>query len=271
MDFRPSEKYPFGVIITEDLIGRIEGSEARRLMECARAGGFESFSVAGGAAAFCGDGNPMTQCSGVGSRGEVSVEVFEQILSLYRGRAELFEFKLSPISPQDLREWVVSRGRAVPEFETILVQSLAAMAPAEVHEDIREVSAAGARDYAERSGRWFFGDGDLPPGLVEIITASCVGPAVRTFEGFSEGQPVAGCSVNFAEGVAWLAGAAVDPAHRGQGWHKTMQAFRVRLAQRLGCDLVCQGALPGSISQQNAQKSGFSIAFTRPTIMVDPS
>jgi len=88
--------------------------------------------------------------------------------------------------------------------------------------------------------------------------------------GYENDRPVAGCSLNFSSGVAFMAGAAVAVECRGRGWHKAMQAFRLNLAAELGCDLICQGALPGSVSQQNAQKSGFEIAFTRPTFMVRP-
>lgn len=255
------------MIVTEDLIRRIEKSEGRRLIECAKAAGKEWLEVAGGVAAFCGDGNAMTQCSGL--NGPVTKAEFEEVLALYRGRAGVFEFKLSVISEYVLREWVVQRSQALPEFETILIRPIGDE-PTVVHEDIREVTPAGAMDYAARSAVWFFSGETPPPGIVEVIGASCVSSTVHTFEAYEDGVPIAGCSVNMAEGVAWLAGAAVAMEHRGKGWQRKLQALRIRVAREAGCDLICQGALPGSISQQNAQKNGFEVAFTRPTFMVRP-
>jgi hypothetical protein len=255
--------------VTEDLIRRVELSEAKRLAACAEAAGHEWIEVAGGVAAYCGDKSMMTQCSGV--NGDIALNTFEEILMLYRDRAAAFEFKLSVISIEPLREWVVRRAVALPEFETILVRSIESTGGSDVDADIREVAPEDAVAYAKRSAEWFFSGAEPPPGIVEIIGASCVGPAVRTFEGYEDGRAVAGCSVNIAEGVAWLAGAAVSVPYRGKGWQRKLQTFRIELARAAGCDLICQGALPGSVSQQNAQRNGFDVAFTRPTFMVDPA
>ncbi len=258
------------MIVSEDLIRRIERSEAGRVASSAKAFGGDVVQVAGGVASFCGEGNVMTQCVGVGSDGEPSKADIERIAAHYRGRCSVFEFKLSTVSAHRLRKWVVRRAKSLPEFETLLVRSLSDFVPSEVALELREVTPEDALAYAERSASRFF-TGDAPPGLVEVIAASCVGPDVRSYEAYVDGKPAAGCSLGFADGIAWLGGAAVDPEYRGRGIHRQMQAYRLATAKEMGFELACQGALAGSLSQQNAQRIGFDIAFTRPTFLIEPA
>jgi GNAT superfamily N-acetyltransferase len=255
------------MIVSEDLIRKLEYFEASRVELSAGIFGGDVLKVGGGIAAFCGDGNVATQAVGVGVGHPITRSDFDAILAHYAGRCKQFEFKLSVIAPLDLREWVVQRALSLPEFEGVLIQDISALVPLGVDMDIRLVGPDQAREYAERTSRWFFPDAESP-GLVELIEKVCVGKSTRSFLVFMDDKPVAGCSFGFQDGVGSLGGAAVDPDYRGRGIHKAMQAHRMALAKSLGCKIVTQGALAGSISQQNAQKSGFQIAYTRPTFMV---
>jgi hypothetical protein len=45
--------------------------------------------------------------------------------------------------------------------------------------------------------------------------------------------------------------------------HAALHHARLDLARSLGCDLAAQGAQPGSVSERNALRRGFTIAYTR--------
>jgi hypothetical protein len=258
------------MLVTEGLISLIERSEAARLRSTAEACGGDVLLIAGGVAAFCGDGSPMTQVCAVGIGCDVSDEDLRRINDLFVGRAKQYEFKLSVLSDHALRERVLRRAVSLPEFETILVCDLTQHAPSPVAFELRKIGAADAREYAVRSVDRFFSGEPGPPGLVDVIASSCTREGSMSFEVFIDGRPVAGCGLGLCEGIAWLQGAATHPAYRNRGLHRAMQAFRMNVAKELGYEVLAQGALPGSQSQLNAQKSGMQVAFTRPTFYIVP-
>lgn len=258
------------MLVTEGLIAKIERSESERLYKTAVACGGEVLRTAGGIAAFCGDGNPMTQVCAVGIDCGVTDGDLDTINDLFAGRAMRYEFKLSVLSDQSLRERVLRRAVSIPEFETILVCDLEQHDPSPVEFDFRRIDVEGAHDYAVRSVERFFSGEPGPPGLADVIASSCTREGSMSFEVYVDGQPVAGCGLGLSDGIAWLQGAATHPGHRNKGLHRAMQAHRMNVAKELGYKVLAQGALPGSSSQLNAQKSGLHVAFTRPTFYLDP-
>jgi hypothetical protein len=258
------------MLVTEELIALIERSEARRLLLTAEASGGDVLKIAGGVAAFCGDGSPMTQVCAVGIGCEVSDGDLGEINGLFAGRARQYEFKLSVLTDLSLRDRIVRRAISLPEFETILVIDLSKHEPRPVAFEFRQIEAEGARAYAERSVARFFSGAPGPPGLEDVIASSCTREGSVSYEVYIDDRPVAGCGLGLCEGIAWLQGAATEPKYRNRGLHKAMQQFRMGVAKECGYKVMAQGALPGSPSQLNAQKSGMQVAFTRPTFYIAP-
>lgn len=258
------------MLVTEELIATVERSEAARLLKTAEACGGDVLQIAGGVAAFCGDGSPMTQVCAVGIGCDVSEADLSEINGLFAGRARQYEFKLSVLANLSLRDRIVRRARSLPEFETILVIDLSKHEPQPVAFEFRQIEAEGARAYAARSVARFFSGEPGPPGLEDVIASSCTREGSVSFEVYIDGVPVAGCGLGLCEGIAWLQGAATDPEYRNRGLHKAMQAFRMNVAREHGYKVMAQGALPGSPSQLNAQRSGMQVAFTRPTFYIAP-
>lgn len=71
-----------------------------------------------------------------------------------------------------------------------------------------------------------------------------------------DGEPVGAASIEFADGIGWLGGAATLPAMRGRGIQRQLLDHRVALAAKAGCDLVAATATPGSVSARNLARSG---------------
>ena len=55
---------------------------------------------------------------------------------------------------------------------------------------------------------------------------------------------------------------SVLPAHRQQGIHSALLAFRVEEATKRGLDYVTIGSAPGATSERNALRAGFSPVYT---------
>jgi len=59
-------------------------------------------------------------------------------------------------------------------------------------------------------------------------------------------------------------GAATTPAHRRRGVQTALLSARLADAASVGCDLAVLTGQPGSTSQQNLQRHGFDLLYTRP-------
>ena len=58
-------------------------------------------------------------------------------------------------------------------------------------------------------------------------------------------------------------GASTLPEFRHRGSHAALYHARLRLAAESGCDIARVVTQPGSISQRNAERRGFQVAYTR--------
>ena len=65
------------------------------------------------------------------------------------------------------------------------------------------------------------------------------------------------------EGVAQLCGAATLPAHRRRGVQSALLDARLAIAGQSGCDVAVVTTQPGSKSQENVQRRGFELLYTR--------
>ena len=77
--------------------------------------------------------------------------------------------------------------------------------------------------------------------------------------------------MRITDGVAQLTGAATAPAHRRRGVQTALLATRLADAGRAGCDIAVVTTAPGSKSQQNVQRRGFHLLYTRAVLVkTDP-
>jgi GNAT superfamily N-acetyltransferase len=66
-------------------------------------------------------------------------------------------------------------------------------------------------------------------------------------------------------GVAHLYIDSTLPEYRGRGVQAALIRARLAAAHRAGYDLASLSARPTNASSRNAEKSGFTLAYTRPT------
>ena len=86
-----------------------------------------------------------------------------------------------------------------------------------------------------------------------------------------DGVIVGGASFHTAEGIAQFTGAATAPAHRRRGVQTALLSARLADAASAGCDIAVVTTQPGSKSQQNVQRRGFDLLYTRAVLVKQPS
>ena len=65
------------------------------------------------------------------------------------------------------------------------------------------------------------------------------------------------------DGIAGLFGASTLVEFRHRGVQRELIRMRMEEARKAGCEIALTFARPGSISERNILRNGFSVAYTR--------
>ena len=263
-----------------DLARRIEQAERGLIEDCtaavARATGSEGLvlPLAGGVAAFSGVDSPLTKVAGLGFGGLPSEAELERVEHELGRRGAAVQVELAALAESGLAERLTARGYALVGFENVLARPLdraerwteragitvgsSDAAELETWLDV-VVSAFAAPDVQGLATHESF-----PREAAERVMRGMAG--ARGFARYlarRASEPAGGASMRLADGVAQLCGAGTLPAHRRRGVQGALLERRLADAARAGCDLAVVTTLPGSKSQENAQRQGFELLYTR--------
>jgi len=111
---------------------------------------------------------------------------------------------------------------------------------------------------------------EFPREAVDAAERDMVAAGVVRYTALRDGVIAGGASFRIAEGIAQLTGAATAPAHRRRGIQTALLAARLAAAAAAGCDVAVVTTQPGSKSQQNTQRQGFDLLYTRAVLVKQP-
>jgi acetyltransferase (GNAT) family protein len=221
--------------------------------------------VAGGWMMYGGPQSPLNHMIGMGLQGPVSKVEFEQVEEFYRRHNSVCEVVVSPYSDASLLEHLGERGYRITEWNSVLVRELIPGEPADFAEDaikIRSVGPDNARLWSEIVAQGF---AEIAPVSPELFMPFASAPNSICFIAEIDGRTVAGAggSVFPQEGIAPFYGAATLPEFRNRGAQNALFQARLQAAARAQCKLAVVCTLPGSVSQRNAERNGFWLAYTK--------
>jgi GNAT superfamily N-acetyltransferase len=104
---------------------------------------------------------------------------------------------------------------------------------------------------------------EFPREVIANAERDFAAAGVRGYIALLDGVVAGGGSLRIAEGVAQLTGAATAPEHRHRSVQTALLSARLAAAAAAGCDLAVVTTQPGSRSQQNVQRQGFDLLYTR--------
>ena len=107
---------------------------------------------------------------------------------------------------------------------------------------------------------------EFPREVIARAERDLAAAGVMRYVALRDGVIAGGASFRMAEGVAQLTGAATAPAHRRRGVQTALLSARLADAAAAGCDIAVVTTQPGSKSQQNVQRRGFDLLYTRAVI-----
>lgn len=236
--------------------------------------------LAGGVAVFAGAGSPFAKVAGVGFSGPLDELELAAVEAAYAERGAPVRVELSCLADPAAAALLTGRGYVLQGFENVLGQPLPAP-PAAGPSDVQVRESP-----AEEQALWFdtviegfahpdtqgvASDESFPREAVEEAMAdlASVEGCVR-YLACRDGAVAGAASLVRMDGVALLCGAATLPPHRRRGVQTALLARRLELAAQAGCDLAVVTTQPGSRSQENAQKQGFSLLYTRAVLVRQP-
>jgi hypothetical protein len=228
--------------------------------------GAEWIEVGGVYVMYDGPESPCTQTFGLGLFSGMSGDDMDRIEAFYMEREAPVFHEVSPMADPATMPLLTGRSYHPVELSTVMYKALVADVIAETTGPVmtRIVSPDEADLWAETSGKgWATEQGGSPEFMIGFgkVSARCSGAYPYLAE--LDGVPAATGMLFIHDDVAMLAGASTVPEARNKGAQSALLTARLRYAADHGCSLAVMGAAPGSQSQKNAQRNGFSIAYTR--------
>jgi GNAT superfamily N-acetyltransferase len=268
------------------LARRIERAETRLIADTSRATqartGIDGFliPIAGGMASFAEPDSPFNKVVGLGFDGVPSAEELDVIEKNFAAQGAPTQVELAHLGESAIGELLSDRGYRLESFENVL--GLALDDDAEVVTppgiEVRrstddELDAwiavvADASTHPDTQGLpWH---DEFPREAIENAERDFAAAGGARYAAFRDGVLAGGADFRITDGIAQLAGAATAPAHRRHGVQSALVAARLADARAAGCDVAVIVTQPGSRSQQNAQRRGFDLLYTRATLVKHP-
>ena len=269
------------------LARRIEQAEAQLITAASQAArrragpaGF-IIPIAGGVASFAEPGSPYNKVAGLGFGGMPSSSDLEEIERAFTARDAPVQVELAHLADPVVGALLTARGYRLASFENVLGLALTGK-PEPVTPPGIEVRPSGK----EELDAWVdvVVEGGLHPDTQgvpqheefprEILARAerdfGAAAGVQHYVALRHGVIAGGASFRAADGIAQFTGAATAPAHRRHGIQTALLSARLADAAAAGCDIAVIITAPGSKSQQNAQRQGFDLLYTRAVLVKQP-
>ena len=282
---RGGHQAPFASI---DLAARIDRAEMRLTATLASAAvearGGDGFvgEIAGGVAAFVAPSSPMNKVIGVGYDGLPDDLRLRQIEALFQARNAPLHFEVATLADPSFAAALTRRGYVLEGFENVLGRRVGD-APADAAPfaiAITEMRDVDADRWLDASVAGILDSDDqgvaaapLPAReqLKRLLADFITIPSLRRYCAWVDGELAATASLRTDQGLAQLCGATTLQRFRRRGIQTALLRRRLEDARRDGCDLAVMTTQPGSTSQKNGQRHGFTLLYSRAVLVKRPS
>jgi len=267
-----------------ELAARIERLEADLISQANEASrlrraddpGF-AIRIAGGVASFAEDGSPFNKVAGLGFAAVPTADALDEVERAFFARGSPVQVELSNLADPAVGARLTERGYQLVSFENVLGMAIAgdraSAAPPGIEVRLSGEAECGAwldvvfEGFAHPDGQGVASHEDFPRDVIERAERDFSAAGVVRYVALCDGVVAGGASFRIAEGVAQLAGAATAPEYRRRGIHTALLSARLADAAAGGCDIAVVTTQPGSKSQQNMQRHGFDLLYTRAVLV----
>jgi GNAT superfamily N-acetyltransferase len=264
------------------LAERVERAEAElviRACEAAhrRSAGFV-LPMAGGVATFAEPDSPFNKVVGLGFGGVPTAAELDKIEQAFAACGAATRIELPHLADPEIAVLLTERGYRLESFENVLGLAIEGEQEPVLPLGI-EVRPSGDDEFptwldlmadavAHPDTEGAPRHEEFPREVYINAERDLAAAGVARYAALCEGVAIGGAALRMAEGVAQLAGAATVPAHRRRGVRTALLSARLADAATTGCDIAVITTRPGSRSQQNAQRRGFDLLYTRAVLVL---
>jgi GNAT superfamily N-acetyltransferase len=237
--------------------------------------------VAGAVASFAEDDSPFNKVAGLGFGGLPGAAALDEIERAFAACGAPVQVELAHLADPAIGVLLTERGYRLVSFENVLGRDLGG-APERVTPPGVEVRRIGDEEFdawldvvvdgfVHPDTQGLAQHEEFPREAMERAERDLVSAAGAVcYVALRYGAIAGGASMRMAEGVAQFTGAATAPAHRRQGVQTALLSARLADAAAAGCGIAVVTTRPGSTSQQNVQRQGFDLLYTRAVLVKQP-
>jgi GNAT superfamily N-acetyltransferase len=276
------------VFATSSLAQRIERAEVELVAASAAAcagrvpaAQLISQRIAGGIAVFVEPNCPFNKIAGLGFDGAPAEAELDALERAFSDRGASVQAEVSTLADPAVAKLLTGRGYRLVGFENILGLDLRTWTVAANLAEEIDVNPAGAAEdqlwlETVTTGFLHADTFDGPPShesfgresIERIMGDMLRAPGLERYIARRGGDVAGGASLRIEQQVALLCGAATLPPHRRRGVQSTLLQERLRAAANRGCDIAVVTTQPASKSQENVQRAGFSLLYSRAVLVL---
>ena len=288
--------------VDANLARRMEAAEDVPQVEIARVlqrthpeVGADILEIAGGHAVFAGLNSPVGRAIGLGLDGAVTATQLDEVEAFYQQHHAPSQVDITPVTHGSLLELLKTRGYVLAELNNVMARRLE---PGERFQEsvpgveFRACAPEQIQLWTHTMLRGFFPEGQIPEGWDKLLAPMAEVPnslaaMVWTAENprfFDKlragsvspnpgetrvGHPVACCGglISPEHRMIALGGTSTLPQYRGRGIQTAAIGRRMNRALAEGCDLAVVVTLGGTTSMRNAERMGFTLAYSKATVV----
>jgi GNAT superfamily N-acetyltransferase len=265
-------------------IERVEAHFMAKATEAARVrrGDQVAFAraIAGGFATYAEPDSPFNKVAGLGFGGVPTADELAEVERAFHDLDAPVQVELSNLADPAVGQFLTDRGYRLAGYENLLGLALDDLPVVELPAGIE---VRPCRDDESEAALDLLIEAVLTPdtegaAIDEDFPRDVLGNAIRDMEtagtrrylALIDGILVGTGAVRIADGIAYFAGAATSPQHRRRGVQTALIAARLAVAKAAGCDIATVTTGPGTKSQQNVQRRGFDLLYTRALLLKTP-
>jgi len=232
-----------------------------------------SEEIAGGHMVFDRVGSPIGRAISLGLRSPVTVAEIDRIEQFYFARGADAQLEVTPLADESLFQLVRQRPYRLAELNNVLARTLP---PRETFSasasgfEIRRAQPNEAERCVEITAEAF--GNEFPPEMAQFVapmfsSSDLLYVAVADDELAGVGTGL----ISLEHKMVALFGAATRLKFRGRGLQTALLAARLNAAVEAGCTLAVIVTRGGTSSQRNAERLGFTLAYTKAVMVRERS
>ena len=239
--------------------------------------------IGGGVAVYTGRNSPMNKLIGVGFAAMPNENDLSRVEELFRSRRSRLQAEVATLANPAFSATLTRRGYVLENFENVLGRPLTgadAEPPLDAAIEIRGVNTHDDSEAWLDASITGFQHADeqgvqaatLPPrdDLERTLRPYVKVEGFRRYSAYVAGHLAGVASLRIVDALAQLCGAATLPAFRRRGVQTMLLRRRLADAVHAGCELAVMTTQPGSKSQENGHRQGFSLLYSRAILIANP-